>query len=61
MIRFDDGICEVEIPGSGMSFAARRDILSVLLNYPNTEILVIDPELEYFQQENERSNERCKR
>ena len=34
-------------PGSGKSFAAKREILNVLLNDPNAEVLIIDPEREY--------------
>lgn len=34
-------------PGSGKSFATKRELLNILLNYPNDEILVIDPESEY--------------
>lgn len=34
-------------PGSGKSFAAKREMINVLLNDPNSEVLVIDPEREY--------------
>lgn len=34
-------------PGSGKSFAAKREMISVLLNDPNSEVIVIDPEREY--------------
>ena len=34
-------------PGSGKSFAAKREIISVLLNDPNADVLIIDPEREY--------------
>ena len=34
-------------PGSGKSFAAKREIANVLLNDPNAEVLIIDPEREY--------------
>ena len=33
--------------GSGKSFAAKREIISVLLNDPNADVLIIDPEREY--------------
>ena len=36
-------------PGSGKSFAAKREIINVLLNDPNAEVLIIDPEREYTQ------------
>ena len=35
-------------PGSGKSFAAKREMINVLLNDPNAEVLIIDPEREYF-------------
>ena len=34
-------------PGSGKSFAAKREMINVLLNDPNAEVLIIDPEREY--------------
>ncbi|WP_244861470.1 VirB4-like conjugal transfer ATPase, CD1110 family [Paenibacillus vini] len=34
-------------PGSGKSFAAKREMVNVLLNDPNSEVLIIDPEREY--------------
>lgn len=34
-------------PGSGKSFAAKRETISVLLNDPNADVIVIDPEREY--------------
>ncbi|MCD8089149.1 MAG: conjugal transfer protein TraE, partial [Clostridiales bacterium] len=34
-------------PGSGKSFATKREILSILLLFPYDEVLVIDPESEY--------------
>ncbi len=34
-------------PGSGKSFAAKREMINVLLNDPNAEVLIIDPECEY--------------
>ena len=34
-------------PGGGKSFAAKREMVNVLLNDPNAEVLVIDPEREY--------------
>lgn len=34
-------------PGSGKSFAAKREMVNVLLNDPNAEVLIIDPEREY--------------
>lgn len=34
-------------PGGGKSFAAKREMVGVLLNDPNAEVLVIDPEREY--------------
>ncbi|WP_122791343.1 VirB4-like conjugal transfer ATPase, CD1110 family [Intestinibacillus sp. Marseille-P6563] len=34
-------------PGSGKSFAAKREIINVLLNDPNADVLIIDPEREY--------------
>lgn len=34
-------------PGSGKSFAAKREIVNVLLNDANAEVLIIDPEREY--------------
>lgn len=34
-------------PGSGKSFAAKREMISVLLNDPNAEVVIIDPEREY--------------
>jgi type IV secretory pathway VirB4 component len=34
-------------PGSGKSFAAKREMIGVLLNDPNSEVLIIDPEREY--------------
>ena len=36
-------------PGSGKSFAAKREAINVLLNDPNAEVLIIDPEREYTQ------------
>ena len=36
-------------PGSGKSFAAKREMINVLLNDPNAEVLIIDPEREYTQ------------
>ena len=35
-------------PGAGKSFAAKREMISVLLTDPNAEVLIIDPEREYF-------------
>lgn len=35
------------IPGSGKSFAGKREMVSVLLNDPNSEVIIIDPEREY--------------
>lgn len=34
-------------PGSGKSFAAKREIINVLLNDKNAEVIIIDPEREY--------------
>jgi type IV secretory pathway VirB4 component len=34
-------------PGSGKSFAAKQEMITVLLNDPNAEVLIIDPEREY--------------
>lgn len=34
-------------PGKGKSFAAKREIVSVLLNDPTAEVLALDPEREY--------------
>ena len=34
-------------PGSGKSFAAKREMINVLLNDANAEVLIIDPEREY--------------
>jgi hypothetical protein len=34
-------------PGSGKSFAAKREMANVLLNDPNAEVVIIDPEREY--------------
>ena len=34
-------------PGSGKSFAAKREIINLLLSDPDAEVLVIDPEQEY--------------
>lgn len=34
-------------PGSGKSFAAKREIINVLLTDPNSEVIIIDPEREY--------------
>jgi type IV secretory pathway VirB4 component len=34
-------------PGSGKSFAAKREMINVLLNDPTAEVLIIDPEREY--------------
>lgn len=34
-------------PGSGKSFAAKREMINVLLSDPNAEVLIIDPEREY--------------
>lgn len=34
-------------PGSGKSFAAKREMINVLLNDPNADVIVIDPEREY--------------
>lgn len=34
-------------PGSGKSFAAKREMSWVLLNDPNAEVIIIDPEREY--------------
>lgn len=36
-------------PGSGKSFSAKREMVNVLLNDPNSEVLVIDPEREYSE------------
>jgi len=35
-------------PGSGKSFAAKREMINVLLNDENSEVLIIDPEREYL-------------
>ena len=35
------------VPGSGKSFAAKVEIVETFLNYPNDQILIIDPEREY--------------
>lgn len=35
------------VPGSGKSFAAKQEIIQVLLRHKNTEVLVIDPEREF--------------
>ena len=34
-------------PGSGKSFAAKREIISNLLKNRNDEVIIIDPEREY--------------
>ncbi len=34
-------------PGSGKSFAAKREMVSVLMSDPEAEVLIIDPEREY--------------
>jgi len=34
-------------PGSGKSFATKREIENILLNNPNDDVLVVDPEREY--------------
>lgn len=34
-------------PGSGKSFAGKREMSNVLLNDPNSEVIIIDPEREY--------------
>lgn len=34
-------------PGSGKSFSAKREMVGVLLNDPNAEVIIIDPEREY--------------
>lgn len=34
-------------PGSGKSFATKREIVNVLLNEPNSDVLILDPEREY--------------
>lgn len=34
-------------PGSGKSFAAKREMISVLMRDPTAEVLIIDPEREY--------------
>lgn len=34
-------------PGSGKSFAGKREMINVLLNDPNSEVIIIDPEREY--------------
>lgn len=34
-------------PGSGKSFAAKREMISVLMSDPQAEVLIIDPEREY--------------
>ena len=34
-------------PGSGKSFAAKREMINVLLNDANAEVVIIDPEREY--------------
>lgn len=34
-------------PGSGKSFAAKREMINILLNDPNADVIVIDPEREY--------------
>lgn len=34
-------------PGSGKSFAAKREMVNVLINDSNSEVLIIDPEREY--------------
>ena len=36
-------------PGSGKSFAAKREMIDVFLRNPNADILVIDPEREYWK------------
>ena len=36
-------------PGSGKSFAAKREAINVLLNDPNAEVIIIDPEREYTE------------
>lgn len=35
-------------PGSGKSFAAKCEMLSVLLNHPDSQVFVIDPQGEYY-------------
>ena len=35
-------------PGSGKSFVAKLEMASVLLNHPNSQIFVIDPQGEYY-------------
>lgn len=37
------------IPGSGKSFLAKKEMLSVLMKFPKDEIIIIDPEKEYFE------------
>ena len=37
------------VSGSGKSFAAKQEIVSVILNNPNDEVLIVDPEREYGQ------------
>ena len=34
-------------PGSGKSFAAKREMVNVLLSDPESEVIIIDPEREY--------------
>lgn len=34
-------------PGCGKSFAGKREMINVLLNDPNSEVIIIDPEREY--------------
>lgn len=34
-------------PGSGKSFSGKREMINVLLVYPNDDILILDPEREY--------------
>ena len=35
------------MPGSGKSFSAKREMISVLLSDPRSEVIIIDPEREY--------------
>ena len=45
-LRAQNGII-LGTPGSGKSFAAKREMINVLLNDPNAEVVIIDPEREY--------------
>ena len=41
------------VPGSGKSFKAKEEIISVLMKYPEDDVIIIDPEREFSPLANE--------